>query len=78
MRKLLFGIYFYVFAALMMLCMLFGLASGQAVISLISAMVAAVSIHFGYEFIGDWIYERRVKKVEKIFDYNSTPREKDE
>lgn len=71
MRKLLFGIYFYIFATLMMVCMLFGLGTGQAIVSLISAIVAAVSIHFGYEYIGDWIHER---KIEKIFDY----REKDE
>ena len=71
MRKLLFGIYFYIFAALMMICMLYGLGTEQAIISLISAIVAAVSIHFGYEYIGDWIHERR---IEKIFDY----REKDE
>ena len=62
----------------MMLCMFFGLGSGQAIVSLISAMVAAVSIHFGYEHISDWNHERKVKDVEKIFDYNSTPREKDE
>ena len=73
MRKLLFGIYFYIFATLMMVCMLFGLGTGQAIVSLISAIVAAVSIHFGYEFIGEWNYERRVKKIE-----NSVPKEKDE
>lgn len=78
MRKLLFGIYFYIFAAFMILCMFFGLGTEQAIVSLISAMVAAVSIHFGYEHISDWKHERRVKEVEKIFDYNSTPKEKDE
>lgn len=78
MRKLLFGIYFYLFSFLMILCMLFGLGTGQVAISLISAIIAAIGIHFGYEYIGDWIYERRVKKIEEIFDYNSTPKEKDE
>jgi hypothetical protein len=41
-------------------------------------MAAAVSIQFRYEYISDWNHERKVKEVEKIFDYNSTPREKDE
>lgn len=62
----------------MMLCMLFGLGTEQAIVSLISAMVGAVSIHFGYEYISDWNHERKIKEVEKIFDYNLTPREKNE
>ena len=58
--------------------MLFGLGSRQTIVSLICAMGAEVSIHFGYKYISDLNYEQKVKEVEKIFDYNSTPKEKDE
>ena len=41
-------------------------------------MGVEVSIYFGYKYISNLNYERKVKEVEKIFDYNSIPKEKDE